>query len=82
MLEHRSFTDLLWAVFHLTEELIYRKDLTTLSDTDRQHLADDIKRAYILLIAEWVARMRHLQRDYPYLFPLVVRTNKFDRMPQ
>jgi hypothetical protein len=78
LLEHQSFTDLLWAVFHLTEELTYRKDLKTLSDADRQHLAGDIKRAYILLIAEWVAYMRHLQRDYPYLFSLAVRTNPFD----
>ena len=30
------------------------------------------------LIAEWIAYMRHLKSDYPYLYSLAVRTNPFD----
>ena len=78
LLEHESFTNLLWAVFHLTEELTYRKDLERLPETDYQHLAGDIKRAYHLLILEWLNYMKHLKADYPYLFSLAVRTNPFD----
>ncbi|NQT90141.1 MAG: hypothetical protein HQ558_02700, partial [Candidatus Omnitrophica bacterium] len=78
LLEHESFTDLLWAVFHLTDELIHRRSLGELPDTDYQHLAGDIKRVYHLLIAEWLNYMRHLKSDYPYLFSLAIRTNPFD----
>jgi hypothetical protein len=78
LLEHESFTDLLWAVFHLTEELECRIDPKKLSNTDYAHLSGDIKRAYVLLISEWLAYMKHLKDNYPYLFSLAVRTNPFD----
>jgi len=78
LLEHESFTNLLWAVFHLTEELTLRRSLNRLPETDYQHLAGDIKRAYHLLIVEWLNYMKHLKTDYPYLFSLAVRTNPFD----
>jgi hypothetical protein len=78
LLEHESFTDLLWAVLHLSEELACRKDLAALSEKDRGHLAGDITRAYRLLLAEWLAYLGHLRDTYPYLFSLAVRTNPFD----
>jgi hypothetical protein len=78
LLEHETFTNLLWAVFHVTEELSYRRSLQGLSAGDAAHLAGDMKRAYELLITEWLSYMKHLQRDYPYLFSLAVRTNPFD----
>jgi hypothetical protein len=78
LLEHESFTDLLWAVFHLTEELASRSDVKQLTDTDYAHLSGDINRAYVLLISEWLAYMKHLKDNYPYLFSLAVRTNPFD----
>ena len=78
LLEHDSFTNLLWAVFHLTEELSLRKSLNGLPETDYQHLSGDMKRAYHLLIVEWLDYMMHLKTNYPYLFSLAVRTNPFD----
>lgn len=78
LLEHETFTNLLWAVFHLTEELIYRKKLTNLPDTDYQHLSKDIIRIYQILIEEWLRYVEHLRKDYPYLYSLVLRTNPFD----
>jgi len=78
LLEHESFTDVLWAVFHLTEELASRTNVRGLPDTDYKHLSADIKRAYISLISEWVTYMKHLKVDYPYLFSLAVRTNPFN----
>jgi hypothetical protein len=78
LLEHESFTDLLWAVFHLTEELNCRADTRGLPDTDYKHLSVDIRRAYVFLISEWLSYMKHLKVDYPYLFSLAVRTNPFD----
>lgn len=78
LLEHESFTDLLWAVFHLTDELANRKDVKNLSVADYDHISLDIKRAYTQLIYEWLSYMKHLKGDYPYLFSLAVRTNPFN----
>ena len=78
LLEHDSFTDLLWAVFHLTEELSFREDVGQLPDSDYLHLAYDTKRAYSLLIAEWLDYMKHLKDEYPYLFSLAMRMNPFN----
>ena len=78
LLEHESFTDLLWAVFHLTDELMHRDDVSRLSDNDVAHLSGDIRRAYRLLVAEWLAYIGHLRIDYPYLYSLALRTNPFD----
>ncbi len=78
LLEHETFTELLWAVFHLMEELDSRADVRALPRQDCEHIAGDIKRAYVILIVEWLAYMRHLKKEYPYLFSLAVRTNPFD----
>jgi hypothetical protein len=80
LLEHETFTELLWAVFHLTEELGFRTDVTRLSQKDMAHLSGDMKRAYSGLLREWVSYMKHLKNAYPYLFSLSVRTNPFDPM--
>jgi len=78
LLEHDTFSDLLWAVFHLTEELEARSDIGSLSDIDVRHLGNDIKRAYMLLTSEWLDYMKHLKEDYPYLFSLAMRINPFN----
>ena len=75
LLEHEDFTDLLWAVFHLTEELGARKNVADLPHPDLEHLAADIRRVYHNLTRQWVMYMQHLKDDYPYLFSLAVRTN-------
>lgn len=79
LLEHESFTDVLWAVFHLTEELQAREDLQGLPDSDRNHLRRDIRRVYGQLAVQWLQYMEHLKNNYPYLFSLALRTNPFDR---
>lgn len=78
LLEHEAFTELLWAVFHLAEELSHRSNVDDLPAPDYQHLSLDIKRASMLLTREWLSHMAHLKSDYPYLFSLAVRTNPFD----
>jgi hypothetical protein len=78
LLEHESFTEMLWAVFHLAEELEARKDPSKLPESDLKHLAGDIKRAYTAITVEWLWYMDHLRQKYPYLFSLAVRTNPFD----
>ncbi len=75
LLEHDGFTDLLWAVFHLLEELEARSTLVGLPQSDLDHLSGDIRRAYTHLLSQWVIYLRHLKEDYPYLFSLAVRNN-------
>jgi hypothetical protein len=78
LLEHAGFTDALWAVSHLGEELSARADLTALPPADRAHIELDMARAYGRLLGEWLGYVRHLKADYPYLFSFAVRTNPFD----
>lgn len=79
LLEHESFTDLLRALFHLTEELAYRSSLDDMPKPDANHLAGDIKRVYHLMVAEWITYMKYLKNNYPFLFSLAVRTNPFNK---
>ncbi len=78
LLEHETFTELLWAVFHLTEELEYRSNLDKLPQSDLEHISGDIKRAYVLLLNRWIDYVMHLRHSYPYLYSLAVRTNPLD----
>ena len=78
LLEHEEFTDALWAVLHLSEELTCRKSVQALPSTDYAHLAGDMARAYKSLISEWLTYMIHLKTHYPYLFSLAIRLNPFD----
>jgi hypothetical protein len=77
LLEHDRFTDLLWAVTHLDEELEARTSLIGLPDKDLEHLAVDIQRMYDHLASEWLDYVQHLKSKYPFLFSLVLRTHPF-----
>ena len=77
LLEHESFTDLLWATFHLAEELEARQSLEDLPDSDLQHIIGDVQRVYRCLTVEWLSYTEHLKLHYPYLFSLIVRMNPF-----
>jgi hypothetical protein len=81
LLEHDRFTDLLWATFHLTEELEARKSLTDCPQADIKHIGGDIQRVYSQLIVEWLYYVEHLKSKYPYLFSLVARTHPFQEHP-
>ena len=78
LLEHATFTDMLWAVFHLTEELEARQDLSRMPPADHRHVELDMARAYGRLLGEWLRYAEHLKAQYPYLYSFAVRTNPFD----
>ncbi len=78
LLEQEAFTELMQALFHLSEELSVREHLADLPVTDYSHLSGDINRAYRHLAITWLHYMHHLKRHYPYLFSLAMRTNPFD----
>jgi hypothetical protein len=76
--EHETFTNLIFAINHMTEELKARDDLAKLPPSDKNHLAKDIERIYSQLIPEWLKYMEYLKNHYPYLFSLAIRKNPFD----
>jgi hypothetical protein len=78
LLEHEQFTELLWAVTHLAEELEARSSFVEIPVPDRIHLTGDVKRAYALLTLQWLSYLQHLQTQYPYLFSLAARVNPLD----
>ena len=77
LMEHDQFSDLLWAIFHLAEELEARPSVTDLSGPDLKHIEGDIGRVYGQLISQWLSYAEHLKDTYPYLFSLTVRMNPF-----
>jgi hypothetical protein len=81
LMEHERFTDLLWAVSHLLEELAARGSLEGLPPSDLDHLAGDIRRVYTQLTVEWLLYCRHLQSAYPYIFSIMVRTHPLQDSP-
>lgn len=82
LLEHESFTDTLQAVFHLREELHWRKRLHRLPANDLEHLQGDIHRVYSALLLEWLHYLDYLRQNYPYLYSLALRTNPLLSDPQ
>ena len=81
LLENDKFADVLWAVTHLDEELEARPSFNNLPETDLEHIAGDIARAYGRLTGEWLEYAEHLKAKYPYLFSLMVRTHPFQEHP-
>jgi hypothetical protein len=81
ILEHESFTALLWAVFHLDEELEARQSLKDLPQSDLEHLANDIRRVYEQLAVQWLAYLEHLKSEYPFLYSLILRIHPFQEHP-
>ena len=75
LLDHETFTDLLWSISHLADELAARKDFSQLPTSDIKHLGIDMARAYEILGIEWLNYLEHLQKQYPYLYSLAVRNN-------
>jgi hypothetical protein len=81
LMEHERFTDLLWAVSHLLEELTARSSLEGLPASDLAHLAGDVRRVYSQLTVQWLLYSRHLQSAYPYIFSIMVRTHPLQDSP-
>lgn len=78
LLEKEEFTGLINAILHLDEELEHRKDMSLVTDADFAHLNGDMHRVYNKLIHEWVYYLRYLNKHYPYMIALIIRTNPFD----
>lgn len=76
LLEHDSFTDMLWAVFHVADELQMRK-IEKLDEEDISHLSVDLNRAYKGLLHEWAQYLMYLEREYPFLYVIAIKKTAF-----
>ncbi len=75
LLERHEFTELLWAISHVEEEVGARGDLRALPESDFHHLCGDVNRLYDHLLREWLVYMAHLNARYPFLYSFAARTN-------
>lgn len=78
LLEKEEFTGLINAILHLDEELEHRHKLELVTNSDFAHLNGDMQRVYEKLVYEWVYYLRYLNKHYPYMIALIIRTNPFD----
>lgn len=78
LLDLKSFSELLWAVFHINEELEKVGDIESLSEDKRDHINEDIKNTHIYLVMQWLYYMRELKENDPFLFSLGLKTNPFN----
>lgn len=67
LLDHEIFTDLLWAVLHLREELYSRVGLQV-SQADCQHILMDSKRVFDLYLENWGQYCEYVRKEYPYYY--------------
>lgn len=77
LVQHERFSNLVWALFHLEDELRHRPGFDNLPASDVAHLTGDIERVYTNLITQWVDYMVYLKENYPYLYSLAIRTGPF-----
>lgn len=73
---HETFTDLLMAVIHLKDEILFI-ERHGYSDIDVNHLQGDIMRVYRSINIQWVNYLKYLQKNYPFLYNNATRINPF-----
>lgn len=67
LLEHDGFTDLLWAVMHLREEMEYF-EAKKATARDESHIQSDAKRVFDLLEKNRHEYEAYIQKEYPYFY--------------
>ena len=77
ILEHDTFTDLLWNILYLTERMKRTINFEDLPDDEKKELKDDIITLYRLLTYEWVNYLQYLKNNYPHIFRYEMKTNPF-----
>ena len=78
ILEKDSFSNLILAIFHLEDELKYRIQPEEVDIADFRHIVGDIDRVYSKLTLEWLKYLEFLNKHYPYMSSIALRTNPFN----
>lgn len=77
LIEHDTFTDLLWNILHVTEEMRRTINFENLPPEEYSDLKNDIENLYKLLAYEWVNYLHYLKDNYPHIFKYEMKTNPF-----
>ncbi len=77
IIEHETFTDLLWNLLYVTERLKRTIDFENMCPEDRKSLKMDMERLYRLLAYEWVSYVHYLRGNYPHIFLYEINSNPF-----
>lgn len=77
LLEHETFTELMWSIFHILEELNMRGEVSRYSEEDYVHISVDLNRVYTKLNNEWIYYAKHMKNEYPFLFNLAIKTCQY-----
>jgi len=75
IIEHEAFTDMLWNVLHVTDELKRISSFENIDPQDYQDIKGDIEKLYKLLIYEWVRYVQYLRKRHPHIFIYEAKTN-------
>lgn len=73
LFDHEDFTDMLWAILHLSDELTIRENLTSIPKEELYHLNDDIERVIQGLLANWFMHISYIKDEYPHLYLLALK---------
>ena len=76
LFDHENFTDMLWAILHLSDELSIRNDLSHLSETEYLHLKSDIERVLRGLLSNWFLHISYIKNEYPHLYLLAIQQSQ------
>ena len=77
VLEHETFADLLMALMHLRDEIIFVKHKEYLTEEDRVNMEGDLIRVYKALTIQWIGFLSHLKQYYPYQYSGAIKFNPF-----
>ncbi|MBQ0079753.1 MAG: hypothetical protein KBS66_07690 [Eubacterium sp.] len=67
LLDHEEFTDMIWAIFHIRDEM-NRRDIDNLSTGNCRHLEGDAARVMELLLSNWIHHLDYVKAEYPYFY--------------
>ena len=74
--QHEVFTDLLMAVIHLRDEILFMEKHGT-RQIDMNHLENDINRVYKNITIQWINYLKYLKINYPFLYNNAIRVNPY-----
>ncbi len=72
LLDHESFTDLLWGIFHLMDEARLRGEYSAMSAADRRHMEVDFTLTLKLLLVNWAGNILYTKMNYPNYYSATV----------
>ena len=76
--DHETFTEMLMLIMHLKEELDLR-DISSLNESERLHLEQDMTALYRYLTYEWCYYLNYLSKHYPGLFNTAIMLSPFNK---